>query len=467
MTDPATSRLMRDDWNQRAREDAYYYVAFGRRGQSHSEFLDTASDVVRSLEAELKRLQPADRRNRRALEIGCGPGRLMLPMSWNFGEIHGVDVSDEMIRRAVRELADVPNAFPRVGSGSDLRMFGDEMFDFVYSYAVFQHIPSAEVVLSYLSEAARVLKLRGILRCQVNGLPKTAKKYTTWSGVRLDAGDIADFAAMNDMQLLALEGLSTQYLWVTMRKQQRGWFQGLLDAKLRTIAEEQPQVLSQQPPEFALEPQLTPVPQESSAAPIRIRSVCNSHSGEPAVPARGRFSGISMWVENLPPDCDLNQVMVMIDAQHEAAPVYIGPPVFDGVCQVNAMFPEGVRTGLVTVELRWLGDPIGEPAWLRVIPPPPRVPRVLTLTDGVDLCAGDRITSRTVKLQMEEVTAPEQVTVAVDGEPVLDLDRFCTDPANDRYEINFTLPAAVGRGIHRVEVRHGKRDFGTVEIEVA
>ncbi len=453
---------MRDEWNQRAREDAYYYVAFGRRGQSHSEFLDTASDVVRSLEAELKRLLPGERKNRRALEIGCGPGRLMLPMSWNFGEIHGVDVSDEMIRRAMRELADVPNAFPRVTSGSDLGMFGDEMFDFVYSYAVFQHIPSADVVLSYLSEAGRVLKLGGILRCQVNGLPKTAKQYTTWAGVRLDAGDLADFAATHDMQLLALEGLSTQYLWVTMRKQRRGWFQGLLEAKLHTLAKEQPEVLTP-----GLSEQAPPAQSAPPRVPSRIRSVCNSHSGEPAVPARGRFAGISMWVENLPADCDLNQVTVMIDGQYEAAPVYIGPPVYDGVCQVNAMFPEGVRTGLVTVELLWLGDPLGEPAWLRVIPPPPRVPRILTLTDGVDLCAGEKITSRTVKLQMEELTAPELVTVAVDGQPVADLDRFCTDPTNDRYEINFPLPTGIGPGLHKVEVRHGKRDFGTVEVEVA
>ena len=41
-----------------------------------------------------------NRRALRALEIGCGPGRLMKPLSRNFGEIHGVDVSDEMVRLA-------------------------------------------------------------------------------------------------------------------------------------------------------------------------------------------------------------------------------------------------------------------------------------------------------------------------------------------------------------------------------
>src|SRR5881227_2023381 len=74
-----------------------------------------------------------------ALEIGCGPGRLLRPLSRHFGEIHGVDVSDQMIALAKERLRDTPNAFPHHSSGSDLSLFPDEKFDFVYSYAVFQH----------------------------------------------------------------------------------------------------------------------------------------------------------------------------------------------------------------------------------------------------------------------------------------------------------------------------------------
>ena len=79
MPDTNVSRQMRSDWNERAREDAYYYVAFGRKGQGDDEFFSTAADVVRGLEAELKRLAPGDRRARKALEIGCGPGGSCVP----------------------------------------------------------------------------------------------------------------------------------------------------------------------------------------------------------------------------------------------------------------------------------------------------------------------------------------------------------------------------------------------------
>src|SRR5687768_16405692 len=191
---------MRDDWNRRAREDAHYYVAFGRRDQDNDEFFATAQEIYVALESELRRL-PANPnpRSRRALEIGCGPGRLMKPMSRHFGEIHGVDVSDEMIGRARQNLRDVPHAHPHATTGADLAPFADDSFDFVYSYAVFQHIPSCDVVMQYLHEARRVLKPGGILRCQLNGLDKTAKSYDTWSGVRIGADEIREFASTNDM----------------------------------------------------------------------------------------------------------------------------------------------------------------------------------------------------------------------------------------------------------------------------
>src|SRR5450759_3625611 len=126
-----------------------------------------------------------------------------------------------MIRMAEERLRDTPTAHPHHSSGSDLGMFPDEKFDFVYSYAVFQHIPSREVVFNYLREARRVLKTGGILRCQMNGLPPHAKQYDTWSGVRITEDEITQFARDQDMQLLVVEQIWTQYMWITCRKRSR------------------------------------------------------------------------------------------------------------------------------------------------------------------------------------------------------------------------------------------------------
>ena len=136
MTEPEILDQMRSDWNARASEDFRYYVAFGRRGQQDEEFFASATEVVHLLEAELKRIpREISPEARRALEIGCGPGRLMRPLSRHFGEIHGVDVSDKMIRLAGQRLRNTSNAFPHHSSGSDLSLFPAEKFDYVYSYA--------------------------------------------------------------------------------------------------------------------------------------------------------------------------------------------------------------------------------------------------------------------------------------------------------------------------------------------
>src|SRR5580692_7926155 len=103
--DEEVSARMRDDWNARAREDAGYYVAFGRRDQDDAEFYATATEMVNSLESELRRVPRSVRAEWRALEIGCGPGRLMRPMSRHFIQIDGVDVSDEMIEIAKQRLS--------------------------------------------------------------------------------------------------------------------------------------------------------------------------------------------------------------------------------------------------------------------------------------------------------------------------------------------------------------------------
>ncbi|MBS1858834.1 MAG: class I SAM-dependent methyltransferase, partial [Acidobacteria bacterium] len=409
-------------------EDAYYYVAFGRRGQDDEEFFATASDVVRALTGELKRVPTRGA----ALEIGCGPGRLMRPMAAHFAEIHGVDVSDEMIRLAAERLKDTPNAFAHHGSGSDLALFPDAKFDFVYSYAVFQHIPSGEVVFQYLREARRVLKDGGVLRCQLNGLPPHAKQYDTWSGVRIAPEEIHAFAREQNLQLLAIEQSWTQYMWITCRKRPAGW---------------------------------CALPRSSAARPA-IRNLTNAVTGEAVAPAAGPMAAVSLWVYHLPAECDLLNMRVLADGG-ECRLVYIGEPDKDAVTQVNATLPEGIRTGLVPVEIHYLGEALCEPAWVRIMTPGPCVPRIAGISDGVNLLSGTRVVTRSVKVTMHDVTQAETFHATVDGMDAEEIDSFRADPVTLRYEFNFKLPARIGRGMHEVEVRLGKRRFPPLSIEVA
>jgi SAM-dependent methyltransferase len=423
MNDPQTLQRMRADWNQRAGEDANYYVAFGRRQQDEEEFYATASDVVRDLEHDLKRFSGRDA----ALEIGCGPGRLMRPLGRRFREIHGIDVSDEMIRLARERLRDLPHARLHHGSGADLGIFADDTFDFVYSYAVFQHIPSRDIVFDYIREARRVLKPGGVMRCQINGLPPHARQYDTWSGVRITPDEIRAFSREIDFPLLALEKIWTQYMWVSWRK-----------------------------PGGSIEPR---------RGPARLVKIGNALTGESVAPAAGIMAAISVWGQNLPEDADLESLTVRVEGQ-KCRLSYIGPPEPDGVSYVNAILPEGLRTGLVPVELEWEHKLLFPPGWVRIMPPGPLVPRVLAVNDGIDLLLGNRVLTRTVKVTMFEVVHADRFAAAVDGYEVGPVDRFCTDVLSQRWEFNFHLPEAVREGPHNVHIRLGRRTFAPVAIEV-
>jgi len=434
MDDPEVSGRMRDDWNARAREDAGYYVAFGRRQQSDADFLATATDVVNTLESELRRVPEHQRSLWKALEIGCGPGRLMRPMSRHFAEIHGVDISDEMIALARERLRDTPNAYLHLTDGASLAEFPDETFDFVYSYAVFQHVPSHDVIAAYMRETRRVLKTGGFARLQFNGLPARETSYDTWSGAGTTTTEILEFVQMQDIQLLALEGAGTQYLWTTWRKQPQGW-QAQQDQR------------------------------QFPAGTSRIRRVTNAQSSEPGAPSRGRYASISLWVENLPTEAGLHHLRVQV-GDSLGTITSIGPLTKDGLQQVSVVLPELEATGLLPIELRWLEGPLAPLATLRVIPPGPSVPCIRSVTDGINLVADKRIETRRVKMILEEIARPHEIEATVSGIPVGDREFLCTHPKPQRYEVDFRLPEEIKPGRHQLQVRIGRRQLPPVMLEV-
>src|SRR5205807_547797 len=80
--------------------------------------------------------------NGRALDFGCGVGRLSRALRPYFSEVFGIDISEQMIALA-------KNATPAVkflvNRAEHLRTFQDSFFDFVYSNIVLQHQPTREM----------------------------------------------------------------------------------------------------------------------------------------------------------------------------------------------------------------------------------------------------------------------------------------------------------------------------------
>ena len=110
--------------------------------------------------------QGKDPKQMRVLEIGCGAGRVTRAFAGFFGEVYAVDISREMVRQASAAVAGFPNAHVFQNNGKDLsavRRSGGTVrtrraleFDFAFSFIVFQHIPSREIIENYVREVHRL-----------------------------------------------------------------------------------------------------------------------------------------------------------------------------------------------------------------------------------------------------------------------------------------------------------------------
>ena len=424
---------MRAEWNQRAKKDAHFYVAFGSQNQTEEDFRASALENTPAFEREFPRLPARPVAERRALEIGCGPGRLMLPMSRHFGEIHGVDISDEMLSLARERLRGVSNAHVHLTTGADLGMFEDSYFDFVYSYIVFQHIPDRAIVLNYLREAHRVLKPEGVLCCQLRGAKplesELSRETETWTGCYFSADEMAAFSREHSFPLVALSGLETQYMWTTFRK---------------TATAASP----------------------TSLEKCVVKAITGAASPEPRIPARGRDAAVSLWIEGMPDSANLANCLIEFGSREQLG-CYISPVSESGGCQLNARLPDGLAPGEYEVRLRVGANLVPGSYRVSVMPPPPFAPRVLSVTDGINLRSPYRLETRSAKVVIEDVRDPESVAFTIAGLPPSFLQYERKDPITSSYDFSFHLAQKTPRGRHLFKVRIDGRELAPIEIDVA
>jgi SAM-dependent methyltransferase len=159
-----------EDWNELAEEDALWAVLAepGKQGGRWDvdEFLATGEREVAGVLATAERLD-LPKEHGRALDFGCGVGRLTRALSTNFRDCVGVDISKEMVERARELNADRQNCEFVVNVASDLSRFEDASFDFVYSSKVLQHMPSGKLACEYVAEFVRVVRPGGLVVFQL------------------------------------------------------------------------------------------------------------------------------------------------------------------------------------------------------------------------------------------------------------------------------------------------------------
>jgi ubiquinone/menaquinone biosynthesis C-methylase UbiE len=146
--------ILRDEFNRWAED--------GRGDEMENHHLNITEQTVRQMDV---------RRGERILDLGCGTGwatrllaRIVGEAPDEFGQVIGLDVSDEMVRRARAQSKDFENVMYVVGA-ADRIPWEENYFDKVLSVESFYYYPDQERALA---ELFRVMAPRGRLFILIN-----------------------------------------------------------------------------------------------------------------------------------------------------------------------------------------------------------------------------------------------------------------------------------------------------------
>ena len=226
---------IRKFWDERAREDAYFFVD-NRRQYGDPDVGPFWADGVRDLDTLLEALDVRIEPTNVVLDLGCGVGRLTRVIAERAARVCGVDVSSEMVALARQHNAGLNNVEWIVGNGSDLEPLPDQSFDLCLSHVVFQHIPDPAITLGYVREMGRVLRAGGLAAFQISNDPgvharqrerrlrlpgrrgPSGQRDSAWLGSAIDLGQLHVAAVEGGLELERIVGQSTQFCLVRARK---------------------------------------------------------------------------------------------------------------------------------------------------------------------------------------------------------------------------------------------------------
>lgn len=163
-------RLRSSEWERFAKEDARHYICTDIPKNDSEAFWRSGEKIVE------EQFLPVAARHKihlgTAVEIGCGIGRLAIPMAHHFDKVVGFDISKGMVEQATANAGarGTTNAcFSKVEAPGALAQHLQgiaENVDFLYSLLVFQHIDDFRVIDAYIQSICHLLAPNGIAYLQ-------------------------------------------------------------------------------------------------------------------------------------------------------------------------------------------------------------------------------------------------------------------------------------------------------------
>jgi SAM-dependent methyltransferase len=167
------------EWEKNAQKDAFWAILTSEKHEEkqweQNEFFQTGIAEIRLLKTYIQKHNLSIPFKVRALDFGCGVGRLTQALGKTCDEVYGIDISNIMIEKA-KSLNTCPSLKFIHNPHPNLHIFDTGMFDLIYSNIVLQHI-AKKFQLIYLAEFARVLKPNGWLIIQIPSRKIFATKF--------------------------------------------------------------------------------------------------------------------------------------------------------------------------------------------------------------------------------------------------------------------------------------------------
>ena len=229
---------MEQFWDERAREDAPYFVDnLLEYGQADMDRFWAGGERVvdQILERLAVQIDPGDE----IVEVGAGLGRLTRVLAARGRRVWAFDISSEMLRQA-RELNDGLDGVEWIhGDGTTLQPVADGAASVCFSFVVFQHVPDPAITLGYVREMGRVLRPGGWSAFQISNDPSVhrprnpslatrvrsalrrgprGQTHPAWLGSAVDLDELGRVAGEAGMEVEKVDGAGTQFCLMLLRR---------------------------------------------------------------------------------------------------------------------------------------------------------------------------------------------------------------------------------------------------------
>jgi 2-polyprenyl-3-methyl-5-hydroxy-6-metoxy-1,4-benzoquinol methylase len=164
-----TLTSLENNWDWFGRVDPLWAISSykDKKGNKwdNNEFFSTGLVEIEKIMKYLESHNVEVRHNK-ALDFGCGVGRLTQALARYFDSVDGLDIAPSMIQLANRYNSFGDRVHYYLNNSEDLSNFSEDSYDFIYTTDVLQHIPPKQS-LNYLIELIRILSPKGILIFQL------------------------------------------------------------------------------------------------------------------------------------------------------------------------------------------------------------------------------------------------------------------------------------------------------------